>query len=68
MKDTRFFLPAAERDRLAAVYSSGPDGTIVRAPEGAAGPGPLRRRTAQELLPAAPACSPPRATTPDSSR
>ena len=39
MKDTRFFLPAAERDRLATVYSSGPDGTIVRAPEGARGQG-----------------------------
>jgi CubicO group peptidase (beta-lactamase class C family) len=39
MKDTRFFLPAAERDRLAAVYASGPDGTIVRAPDGARGQG-----------------------------
>lgn len=39
MKDTRFFLPAAERDRLATVYSSGPDGTIVRAPDGARGQG-----------------------------
>ena len=39
MKDTRFFLPAAERDRLATVYASGPDGTIVRAPEGARGQG-----------------------------
>jgi CubicO group peptidase (beta-lactamase class C family) len=39
MKDTRFFLPAAERDRLATVYSSGPDGAIVRAPEGARGQG-----------------------------
>jgi len=39
MKDTRFFLPAAERDRLTTVYSSGPDGTIVRAPEGARGQG-----------------------------
>src|SRR5262249_7036943 len=26
MKDTEFFLPASERQRLAAVYSSGPDG------------------------------------------
>ncbi len=26
LKDTRFFIPAAERDRLAAVYASGPEG------------------------------------------
>jgi CubicO group peptidase (beta-lactamase class C family) len=39
MKDTRFFLPAAERDRLAAVYGSGGDGKIVRAPDGAKGQG-----------------------------
>ncbi len=39
MKDTRFFLPAEERDRLAAVYSSGSDGRIVRAPEGSKGQG-----------------------------
>jgi CubicO group peptidase (beta-lactamase class C family) len=39
MKDTRFFLPPGERDRLAAVYASGPDRTIVRAPEGARGQG-----------------------------
>ena len=39
MKDTRFFLPAAERERLAAVYSTGPDGRIVRAPEGPRGQG-----------------------------
>jgi CubicO group peptidase (beta-lactamase class C family) len=39
MKDTHFFLPASQRDRLATVYSSGPDGTIVRAPEGARGQG-----------------------------
>jgi CubicO group peptidase (beta-lactamase class C family) len=39
MKDTRFFLPASERDRLATVYSTGPDGTIVRAPEGPRGQG-----------------------------
>jgi CubicO group peptidase (beta-lactamase class C family) len=39
MKDTRFFLPAAQRDRLAAVYASGPDGRIVRAPDGAKGQG-----------------------------
>jgi CubicO group peptidase (beta-lactamase class C family) len=38
MKDTRFFLPVADRDRLSAVYSSGPDG-ITRAPEGAKGQG-----------------------------
>jgi CubicO group peptidase (beta-lactamase class C family) len=39
MKDTRFFLPAEQRARLAAVYSSGPDDKIVRAPDGAKGQG-----------------------------
>jgi CubicO group peptidase (beta-lactamase class C family) len=39
MKDTRFFLPAGQRERLAAVYSSGSDGRIVRAPEGSKGQG-----------------------------
>jgi CubicO group peptidase (beta-lactamase class C family) len=39
MKDTQFFLPAAQQDRLAAVYSSGPDGKYVRAAEGARGQG-----------------------------
>ena len=39
MKDTRFFLAADQRDRLATVYGSGPDGKIVRAPEGARGQG-----------------------------
>ncbi|MGH8636314.1 MAG: serine hydrolase domain-containing protein [Burkholderiales bacterium] len=39
MKDTGFFLPADERARLATVYSTGPDGTIVRAPDGARGQG-----------------------------
>jgi len=39
MKDTRFFLPAGERQRLAAVYSSTSEGTIVRAPEGSKGQG-----------------------------
>jgi CubicO group peptidase (beta-lactamase class C family) len=39
MKDTRFFIPPAERDRLAAVYASGSDGLIVRAPEGSKGQG-----------------------------
>ncbi len=39
MKDTRFFIPAAERDRLATVYSSGSDGLIARAPEGSKGQG-----------------------------
>jgi CubicO group peptidase (beta-lactamase class C family) len=39
MKDTRFFLPADQRARLATVYSSGPDGKIGRAPEGAKGQG-----------------------------
>ena len=39
MKDTRFFMPAAERTRLATLYASGPDGKIVRAPEGPKGQG-----------------------------
>ena len=39
MKDTHFFLPAEQRARLATVYSSGPDGKSVRAPEGARGQG-----------------------------
>jgi CubicO group peptidase (beta-lactamase class C family) len=39
MKDTRFFIPPAERDRLATVYASGPDGKIVRAGEGSRGQG-----------------------------
>jgi CubicO group peptidase (beta-lactamase class C family) len=39
MKDTRFFLPPEQRDRLAAVYASGTDGRITRAPEGAKGQG-----------------------------
>ena len=39
MKDTQFFLDRGLRDRLATVYSSGPEGTIIRAPEGARGQG-----------------------------
>jgi CubicO group peptidase (beta-lactamase class C family) len=39
MKDTHFFLPADQRERLAAVYASGSDGKIVRAPEGSKGQG-----------------------------
>ncbi len=39
LKDTRFFVPPAERDRLAAVYASGADRAIVRAPEGSKGQG-----------------------------
>jgi CubicO group peptidase (beta-lactamase class C family) len=39
MKDTQFFLPASERQRLAAVYSIGSDGRIVRAPDGPRGQG-----------------------------
>src|SRR5205809_279061 len=39
LKDTQFFLPAAQRERLAAVYASNEDGTIVRAPNGARGQG-----------------------------
>jgi CubicO group peptidase (beta-lactamase class C family) len=39
MKDTRFFLPADQKDRLAVVYTSGPDGAIARATDGARGQG-----------------------------
>ena len=39
MKDTRFFIPPAERERLAAVYASGSDGLAVRAPDGSKGQG-----------------------------
>jgi CubicO group peptidase (beta-lactamase class C family) len=39
MTDTQFFLPAAQRNRLAAVYSSGDDGLIKRAPDGPRGQG-----------------------------
>lgn len=39
MKDTVFFLPPAQRERLAAVYGSGKDGRIERAPEGSRGQG-----------------------------
>jgi CubicO group peptidase (beta-lactamase class C family) len=39
LKDTQFFLPPSDRTRLATVYGSSPDGTIVRAPDGAKGQG-----------------------------
>ncbi len=39
MKDTHFFLPPADRGRLAAVYTAGPDGKIVRAPDTSRGQG-----------------------------
>ena len=39
MKDTTFFLAPEQRDRLAAVYASGSDGKITRAPDGARGQG-----------------------------
>ena len=39
MKDTHFFLPRADKDRLAAVYGSGSDGRIVRATDDAKGQG-----------------------------
>jgi CubicO group peptidase (beta-lactamase class C family) len=37
--DTHFFVPPSERERLAAVYMTGPDGKAVRAPEGSKGQG-----------------------------
>jgi CubicO group peptidase (beta-lactamase class C family) len=39
MKDTQFFLAPAQRERLAAVYSSGAGGKIARAPDGPKGQG-----------------------------
>ncbi len=39
LKDTRFFLPTGQRDRLAAVYATGPGGTAVRGAEGSKGQG-----------------------------
>ena len=39
MRDTSFFLAPEKRDRLAAVYASGPDGKAVRAGDGARGQG-----------------------------
>jgi CubicO group peptidase (beta-lactamase class C family) len=39
MRDTHFFLPERDRARLAAVYTIGDSGTIVRAPEGGRGQG-----------------------------
>ena len=39
MKDTHFFLPADQRQRLVVVYSRDESGTLVRAPEGARGQG-----------------------------
>jgi CubicO group peptidase (beta-lactamase class C family) len=39
MKDTHFFLPSSQRDRLAVVYATGPDGKITRAAEGPRGQG-----------------------------
>ncbi|ALN60778.1 beta-lactamase [Lysobacter enzymogenes] len=39
LRDTRFFLPPAQRERLATVYASGDDGRAARAPDGARGQG-----------------------------
>jgi CubicO group peptidase (beta-lactamase class C family) len=39
MTDTQFFLPAEQRGRLATVYGSSGDGTMVRAAEGSKGQG-----------------------------
>ena len=39
MKDTYFYLPPGDRSRLTAVYASGDNGVITRAPEGPRGQG-----------------------------
>jgi CubicO group peptidase (beta-lactamase class C family) len=39
MKDTHFYLPPADRERLAVVYGSDANGKAVRQPEGARGQG-----------------------------
>jgi len=39
LKDTQFYLPAGQRARLSAVYGTGPDGKIARAPDGPKGQG-----------------------------
>ena len=39
MKDTHFYLPPGKGERLAVVYGSGPDGKVIRAPDGARGQG-----------------------------
>jgi len=39
LTDTQFYLPKDQRNRLAAVYSTGDDGKIKRAPEGSKGQG-----------------------------
>jgi CubicO group peptidase (beta-lactamase class C family) len=39
MTDTAFYLPADKAKRLAVVYGSGPNGKIVKAPDGARGQG-----------------------------
>jgi CubicO group peptidase (beta-lactamase class C family) len=39
MQDTQFYLLPSQRERLTAVYASGPDGRITRAPDGARGQG-----------------------------
>jgi CubicO group peptidase (beta-lactamase class C family) len=39
LKDTQFYLPQGQRARLSAVYSTGADGRIARAPDGPKGQG-----------------------------
>jgi CubicO group peptidase (beta-lactamase class C family) len=39
LDDTNFFLPEADRDRLAAVYTRDDDGRVMRAPDGPRGQG-----------------------------
>jgi CubicO group peptidase (beta-lactamase class C family) len=39
MRDTFFFVPQDQRNRLATLYGSGPDGRVQRAPEGPSGQG-----------------------------
>ena len=68
MKDTQFFLPPAERERLAAVYSSGPDGTYRACAGGSRKDRATTSMARASSWPAGRGCCRPRVTTAGSSR
>ena len=68
MKDTQFFLPAGQRDRLAAVYSSGERRPHHAGARGFERPGRTTWTARARASPAARGCSQRRATTDGSSR